>query len=127
MTHPNLRRKIGWSLILLSGAPWMLMFAIPWLSIPYPVLAAGVLYGLSQILWFVGLWCVGREVITHVKGTLVRVPFFKHLSRIWVTAVQHRPFEQRQSHIPLQSSAFGLTTQASGELPNREQLGEEPH
>lgn len=105
----------------------MLMFAIPWLGIPYPVLAAGVLYGLSQILWFVGLWCVGREVITHVKGTLVRVRFFKYLSRIWVTAVQHRQFEQRQSHISLQSSAFGLTTQASGELVNREHLGDEPH
>ena len=107
-TNKSLRSKIGWSLILLSGIPWMLMFAIPWFGIPHPIVATGVLYGLSQILWFIGLWCVGKEVIAHVKGLFWRLPFCRSLANSWGRALQKHSI-QRQTNPALQSSTVSLT------------------
>ena len=123
-TNSNLKGKIGWTLILLSGVPWMLMFVIPWVSIPQPLVVTGVLYGISQILWFVGLWCVGREVLTHVKGVLAALPSFRYISRVWMT-VQQRHFVQRQSNIGIQSSTIGLTTQESSSITGSQHLNED--
>ncbi len=67
----------------MSGVPWALMFAIPWMNLEtgvdleaseslnptgYAVVLAGILYGLSQVMWIVGLWCVGRDGLSQVKS-----------------------------------------------------------
>ena len=74
LTNTTMKQKIGWGLILLSGVPWVLIFAIPWLPVPYPVVSAGALYGLSQVMWLVGLWCVGRETLRNIKNWLLTHP-----------------------------------------------------
>jgi len=114
-TNRSLRSKIGWSLILLSGVPWMLMFAIPWLGIPHPIVATGVLYGLSQILWFIGLWCVGKEVIAHVKGLFWRLPFCRSLANSWNRTLE-KHYVEGNINPALQSSTAPVTDQGFNHL-----------
>ena len=111
----SLRSKIGWGLILLSGVPWMLIFAIPWLGIPHPIVATGVLYGLSQVLWFIGLWCVGKEVIAQVKGLFWRLPFCRSLANSWNRTLQ-KHCVRRQTNPVLQSSAASVTDKGFNHL-----------
>lgn len=35
------------------------------------VLLAGLLYGLSQVMWIVGLWCVGRQGMSQLKSRIL--------------------------------------------------------
>ncbi len=109
-TNKSLRSKIGWSLLLLSGVPWMLMFAIPWLGVPHPIVATGVLYGLSQVLWFIGLWCVGKEVIAHMKRLFWQLPFCRSIAKSWNGALQKHYVQQQVTPV-LQSSTVSLPDQ----------------
>ena len=89
-TNTHVKNKVGWTLIILSGVPWMLMFAIPWTNIPHPVIVTAALYGLSQLMWIVGVWCVGREVLTRVKELVLRHPFCHSASEICKQVSQKR-------------------------------------
>ena len=96
-TNSHVKTKVGWTLIILSGVPWILMFAIPWIDVRNPVIVTGALYGISQLMWLMGIWCVGREVLTRLKKLLLRNPFCHSTSRIWRQVSQKRLINRQET------------------------------
>ena len=125
-TTTNLKRNVGWALILLSGIPWVLMFAAPWFPTPYPVVVTAILYGLSQLMWLAGIWCVGKEALTHIKSLLVRVPVVRNVIVGW-TSFHRRQDMKQPSNIDLESSTTHLPSQVHGPSTEPPYLKEDCH
>ena len=78
-TNSHVKTKAGWFLIIMSGLPWSLMFVVPFMNISNPVFLAGLLYGLSQLMWLMGIWCVGREALKKINTFTNRYPLLRRL------------------------------------------------
>ncbi len=56
------------------------------------VLLAGFLYGLSQVMWIVGLWCVGRQGMSQLKSRILSQSLIQSfLLRLRIRRKGHQP------------------------------------
>ena len=65
----NLRKIIGYGLLIISIPPYILLFYMPFTNIEMKEMAAyaAVLYSASAVAWYVGLVLLGPEIIAKLK------------------------------------------------------------
>ncbi|MDG2061588.1 MAG: hypothetical protein P8J93_07220 [SAR86 cluster bacterium] len=65
----NLRKIIGYGLLIISVPPYIILFYVPFMEIEVKEMAsyAAILYGASAVAWYVGLVLLGPEIVAKLK------------------------------------------------------------
>jgi hypothetical protein len=65
-------RKFGVGLLVISFVPWFVAIAVPFLALPLAQKAtiAAILFGMAEVMFWVGVLIVGKEVADRYRQWL---------------------------------------------------------